>query len=187
MRAEGFYAGRVRNVIRNLPLPEPFLIVMAVAGGLHALLPWRVPIRGLRVAGPVLGAAGVGVIAWSVAASRGVQLSTPGSLVREGPYARTRNPMYLGWALLHLGAGIASRSERMLVSLPAAAGLVHREVLQEERMLGRAFPRDYTRYRMEVPRYLPRLALFPPSRLSLHRRRAPFALGGLGLATRRRG
>lgn len=92
---------------------------------------------------------------WSVVATRSVELSRPGALVRTGPYARTRNPMYLGWVLVHLGTALAARSGWMLITLPAAAATVHRQVLQEERMLEQAFPEEYELYRAEVPRYLP--------------------------------
>ncbi len=145
----------MRTLIRNVPLPEPFLIGMAAAGVLHVLRPWRLPTRGLRALGSALTAGGVGLAAWSVAASRNVELSRPDGLVQSGPYAHTRNPMYLGWALIHLGIALSTRSVWMLGTLPVAAAVVHRQVLQEERMLEETLPLAYERYRAEVPRYLP--------------------------------
>ena len=63
--------------------------------------------------------------------------------------------MYLGWALLHLGAGVAAGSGWVVAALPAVVACVHREVLREERELGREFGDEYGRYRAALPRYLP--------------------------------
>jgi protein-S-isoprenylcysteine O-methyltransferase Ste14 len=81
-----------------------------------------------------------------------VNLDGPERLVTSGPYAVSRNPMYVGWALLHVGAGMSARSGWMLVAFPLAAARVHHQILQEERELGEKFPAEYARYRGEVPR-----------------------------------
>ena len=74
----------------------------------------------------------------------------------SGPYAASRNPMYLGWAMLQLGAGLVRGSRWMIAAVPAAAALVHRDVRGEERTLEDAFGDEFRRYRATVPRYLPR-------------------------------
>jgi protein-S-isoprenylcysteine O-methyltransferase Ste14 len=63
--------------------------------------------------------------------------------------------MYLGWALLHLGAGVAGDSAWVVATWPAVVGLVHREVMREEQNLSDEFEEGYGRYRAAVPRYLP--------------------------------
>jgi protein-S-isoprenylcysteine O-methyltransferase Ste14 len=93
-------------------------------------------------------------VAWSVGAARQVNLAHPGQLVTTGPYARTRNPMYAGWALLHAGAGVAVGSGWLLATLPAAAALVHRQVRREEQRLAADFGDEFERYQGAVPRYL---------------------------------
>ena len=79
----------------------------------------------------------------------------PRRLLTTGPYAVIRNPMYLGWALLHLGSALVAGSGWILAALPPAALRVHREVLAEERVLEERFGEEFRRYRAAVGRYLP--------------------------------
>ena len=41
--------------------------------------------------------------AWAVRAAAGVDLERPNQLVDSGPYAHSRNPMYLAWTLGYVG------------------------------------------------------------------------------------
>ncbi len=84
----------------------------------------------------------------------GVDLERPYTLIYSGPYAISRNPMYMGWTVLYLGAAVVTRNAWMVASLPVVAGAIHREVLQEERTLEGAFGEEYLRYRKLVRRYL---------------------------------
>jgi len=85
-------------------------------------------------------------------------------LTTSGPYAYTRNPLYLGSLLLATGFAIAARSwwvvaimflTLLLIYLPVVAG--------EERYLRNAFP-DYDDYLHHVPRLFPRLTPYGSSR-----------------------
>lgn len=107
-----------------------------------------------RLVGWPLIAAGTYLVVRSWAAARQVDLEYPDRLVTTGPYSVSRNPMYVGWALLHLGAGVAGGSGYIVAALPAAAVWVHRNVLREERELGEDFGHEFGRYRAAVPRYL---------------------------------
>ena len=49
------------------------------------------------------------------------------SLVVEGPYKITRNPMYLGLALAYLGIGIAEQSIWALILLPVVLLIIQRK------------------------------------------------------------
>jgi protein-S-isoprenylcysteine O-methyltransferase Ste14 len=141
---------------QNVPVPEPYLLGIAAGAWLQRVRPWRLPgPRSLnRVIGSSLVAVGTYLVARSVLVAGQVDLDRPDELVTSGPYAVSRNPMYLGWALLHLGAGIASRSGWILVAFPLGAERVHRQILREERELGARFPAEYGPYCAEVPRYL---------------------------------
>ena len=107
-----------------------------------------------RGAGWTLVGAGVAISASAVRAASEVDLERPSTLISSGPYAISRNPMYVGWTLLYLGVALITRNAWMVASLPAVAGLTHRDVLREELTLEGAFGEDYTRYRKLVRRYL---------------------------------
>jgi protein-S-isoprenylcysteine O-methyltransferase Ste14 len=98
--------------LTNAPLPEPHLLGIAAGVWLNRTRPWLLPGSRLThcLAGCPLIAAGATVIVRSVAAADQVKLNRPDSLVTVGPYAVIRNPMYVGWALLHLGVGLAGGS-----------------------------------------------------------------------------
>jgi protein-S-isoprenylcysteine O-methyltransferase Ste14 len=117
---------------------------VAAGTALHVARPWRLPFpaRVRVVAGACTVAAGA------------VDLAEPTALVTAGPYAASRHPMYLAWALLHAGVGLLSGSAWVVVTLPAAAGWVHAEAVSEERSLAARFPAEFARYRAAVPRYV---------------------------------
>ncbi len=141
---------------RNVPVPEPHLAGIATLMLLHALRPWALPGSLHRRAGGSAIAVGAGVIAWAVAAAGQVDVEKPSRLVTAGPYAVSRNPMYAGWTLLHLGVGLNRGSAWTLATLPAASLLIHRAILAEETVLSDAFPADFEHYRATVHRYLGR-------------------------------
>lgn len=140
----------------NVPLPEPHIAGILASAVLHLTRPWR--LTGSRrlcgVAGWILFGAGIALSASAVRTVSHVDLERPSSLISTGPYATSRNPMYVGWTLLYLGAALITRNAWMVVSLPVVAGLIHREVLQEEHTLERTFGEEYLRYRDQVRRYL---------------------------------
>jgi protein-S-isoprenylcysteine O-methyltransferase Ste14 len=132
------------------------MLGILVSGVLRVTRPWRLPgsKRLYNAAGwPLLGA-GVAISASAVWSASGVDLEQPSALVSTGPYGKSRNPMYIGWAWFYLGVALVTRNAWMLATLPVVAGLTHREILREEHELERALGKEYTRYRKQVPRYL---------------------------------
>ena len=149
---------RPTSLLRNVPLPEPYLLGIAAGTVLHRARPWALPgsRRGHRLVGPPLIAAGVLLALRSVLAAGLVDLDHPDRLLTAGPYAGCRNPMYVAWGLIHLGVAVTAGSGWTMVAVPAAAAAVHREVLREEARLAVAHGTEFERYRSSVPRYLPR-------------------------------
>ena len=110
-------------------------------------------------------------IAWSLA------LVLPGLLLRAaaagtvkknrelamtGPYAHTRNPLYLGSMLMAAGFALALHSWPMALALGAGFAAIYIPVIAaEERVLRAAFP-GFDVYCCRVPRFIPRLT---PARL----------------------
>ena len=77
------------------------------------------------------------------------------SLVVSGLYRFTRNPMYLGMALLSLGVALAFASLPGALLSAAALGLIDRFVVpREEAYLSRRFGPDYSAYSARVRRWL---------------------------------
>jgi protein-S-isoprenylcysteine O-methyltransferase Ste14 len=76
-------------------------------------------------------------------------------LVTDGPFARTRNPMYVGMAAV-LAAHAVARGG-VLTWLPVAgfvAAIDRIQVPPEERALHRVFGQDYTDYTRTVRRWV---------------------------------
>src|SRR5215210_7507649 len=132
------------------------MVGILASGVLHLIRPWRISgsKRLYRGAGWTLLGAGVAISASAVRAASEVDLERPSTLVSSGPYAISRNPMYVGWTLLYLGAALITRNAWMVASLPAVTGFTHQDVLREEHVLEGAFGEKYTRYRKLVRRYL---------------------------------
>jgi protein-S-isoprenylcysteine O-methyltransferase Ste14 len=78
-------------------------------------------------------------------------------LTTSGPYAYTRNPLYLGSLMLAAGFAIAARSWTIVAIMLAMFALIYIPVIAgEERYLRQTFP-DYDDYARHVPRILFRL------------------------------
>jgi protein-S-isoprenylcysteine O-methyltransferase Ste14 len=113
-----------------------------------------------NITGLLPGAAGAALVGWAVASHYQVapsdySIAVPEYLVESGAYAHTRNPLYLGGALLWTGWAVLFRSTRVAVvgavwfTAVAIVGVPF-----EERMLERRFGATYDDYRSLVPRWL---------------------------------
>ncbi len=79
------------------------------------------------------------------------------SLAISGPYAYTRNPLYLGSLLIGLGFTVAARSWWVGVALVVMFVAIYVPVIRdEEAFLRKTFP-DFEQYTQRVPRMLPSL------------------------------
>jgi protein-S-isoprenylcysteine O-methyltransferase Ste14 len=139
----------------NFPLPEQHLVPLGVAALLHRLRPQRLPLPryARHLAGWPLLAGGACLAVWATGTAGDVRLSSPTQLVRTGPYAFSRNPMYLAWSLLHLGTGLVTGSAVILKTLPLALVVTHQQIQVEEQALGEAFRAEFAEYKSTVPRY----------------------------------
>jgi len=77
------------------------------------------------------------------------------TLVVVGPYRITRNPMYLGLALVYVGITIADQSVWALILLPVGLTIIQRRAIApEEAFLERRFGANYIRYKENVRRWI---------------------------------
>jgi protein-S-isoprenylcysteine O-methyltransferase Ste14 len=76
-------------------------------------------------------------------------------LVTTGVYQWTRNPMYLGMALLYCGLAILFDSIVALLLLPFVLLIIQTQVIaKEEAYLERAFGEEYRSYKSRVRRWI---------------------------------
>jgi protein-S-isoprenylcysteine O-methyltransferase Ste14 len=79
------------------------------------------------------------------------------SLATAGPYALTRNPLYLGSAIIGGGFALAGRSLLMATTFALLLLFVYRPVtFREEQFLRDRFGEAYRNYERSVPLFLPR-------------------------------
>jgi protein-S-isoprenylcysteine O-methyltransferase Ste14 len=80
------------------------------------------------------------------------------ALAMSGPYAYTRNPLYLGSLLIGVGFAIAARSWWIAIVLVAMFFAIYLPVIRdEESFLRTKFP-EFDSYAQCVPRLIPRIA-----------------------------
>ena len=135
---------RYAAIIARLRVPGGFVIVAAFAW-FSAPTP-----RSLTMGFPV-SLIGLVLRGWAAGClAKNQQLAT------TGPYAYTRNPLYLGTLLVAAGLVVASRSAYLGVLCAAFFLLVYLPVIQrEEQHLRRLFP-EYADYADAVPAFWPR-------------------------------
>jgi protein-S-isoprenylcysteine O-methyltransferase Ste14 len=115
---------------------------------------------GLRLVGLVLLVAGFGLAFWAARLFRRAGTALPvwqaaTVIVRSGPYAWSRNPIYVGALLAYLGIALALRSNGVLWLLPAVALLLEFGVVRrEEAYLEGKFGEAYLGYKRSVRRWL---------------------------------
>jgi len=77
------------------------------------------------------------------------------AIVTRGPYAFTRNPIYLGMAFGYAGVAIGVNSLLTLLLLIPVLFVINRGVIErEERYLERKFGDSYRQYKARVRRWL---------------------------------
>jgi protein-S-isoprenylcysteine O-methyltransferase Ste14 len=146
----GFWIFRNRSW---LPMP---LVLALVAIKPDTVDPRRV------YAGAALIVAGTALRLWAVrhigVASR-TRTSNLGPLVTSGPYAHTRNPLYMANGLLWTGFALASSLRWMVPVSWVVFAVQHVIVVRwEEQRLAECYVGSYRRYVRDVPRWWPRLS-----------------------------
>jgi protein-S-isoprenylcysteine O-methyltransferase Ste14 len=105
----------------------------------------------------------IALIGLSVRALASGHLNKNQALAISGPYAYTRNPLYLGSIILACGFIVAARSWWILLIAVVIFITIYRPVIRsEEDYLRSRFP-EYQDYARQVPRFWPRLPPYPSS------------------------
>jgi protein-S-isoprenylcysteine O-methyltransferase Ste14 len=146
-------------------IPPPLLYLGAVViGGLLHVLVFPLPIdlpTGLRIAvaavaaliGLMLGAGALGLFRRTGQDPKPWE-STP-EIISTGIYRYTRNPMYVGMALLQLSIGIGWGNGWIVALLPPVLVLIYATAIRhEEAYLERKFGEVYLAYKRSVRRWV---------------------------------
>jgi protein-S-isoprenylcysteine O-methyltransferase Ste14 len=140
---------RYADAVAKLRVPAGFVLV--------AVFAWfSRPTSHSLALGLPFGLVGLALRAWAAGClAKNQQLAT------GGPYAYTRNPLYLGTLLVAAGLVVASRNVGLGILFVAVFLLVYLPVIQlEEQHLRHLFP-EYTLYAERVPALWPRLTPAP--------------------------
>ena len=166
----GDFLFRYRNVIFPLCLPLAFLPAPALFASplLAGVVGFLICATGEAVRVTTIG------LQYIVRGGRNRRVYAK-DLVTGGIYAHTRNPMYVGNALILVGLAIASNSWlSVAVVIPLYLFTCMAIVAAEERYLRGRFGDAFDAYCRDVPRWLPRLAgIRTKTRRTLPRRSAP--------------
>jgi len=147
----------------GINFPPPVLFAVPFLIGLsfdRHLGPWRPPARlshnhgaNLTLAALALILSAIGLFRRSGTTLRTDRTST--TLLTEGPYRFTRNPLYTALATLYLGLALLLRAPGALFAWPVAIALMQIIVIQREELyLTRRFGDQYVSYRARVRRWI---------------------------------
>jgi len=142
--------------------PSPLLTLAAFLAGWAAEWIWPtqlLPSPGRWIAGATLiGAGGVLFVgALRTMRHRGTHpahANEPPELITNGVYQYSRNPIYTGHSLAHVGAALLVNSLWALVALGPVVVYLNRVIQREEAYLEDRFGGAYNRYREQVRRWI---------------------------------
>jgi protein-S-isoprenylcysteine O-methyltransferase Ste14 len=146
----------------GFPPPLVYAGTLLLGLALDRVMPWSLELNwiGRFVAGALFIAAGlaVGLSAMGLFRKVGTDVKpwkTTSAIVADGVYRFTRNPMYLGMALLYGGLAVAFSSLGAIVLLPILILIIRTQVIaREERYLEAKFGEQYRMYKSRVRRWL---------------------------------
>ena len=147
----------------GIRVPPPLIYLLPLLLGLLLDRRWHVPFLGRGVARiigwPLIGGALV-LNTWFLRTIRDAEVPirtdkpVPG-LTTEGPFDYSRNPAYLGLAMIYAGIAVLRNSLWAILLLPAVLLVIQREVIgREERYLERTFGEEYLDYKASVRRWV---------------------------------
>jgi protein-S-isoprenylcysteine O-methyltransferase Ste14 len=147
----------------RFPPPLVYAGMLLLGLGIGRLLddpPIGLDIKVASFAGMILAIAGLGLVFAALLRFRRAGTNPEPwrqttAFVASGVYRWTRNPMYLGMALIFAGLALIFDSLATLLLLPFVVILIDRQVIaREERYLEAKFGDDYRAYKDKVRRWL---------------------------------
>lgn len=147
---------RVPPVVLVIVTAAMMWVAASAAPGLSLPVPYRNVIGiGLAVAGVVVSILGVAAFKRAKTTVNPMNPRSSSSLVVFGIYRQTRNPMYLGFALVLLGWAAFLSNALALALLPAFVLYMNRfQIEPEERALESRFGPEFVDYQRQVRRWI---------------------------------
>jgi protein-S-isoprenylcysteine O-methyltransferase Ste14 len=145
--------------LRRLTLAALLALVVAVLlFGQSVFPPETVTHEAIEMTGIVLIVIGIAGRLWSTLYIGGRKSA---SVVADGPYSITRNPLYVfsSIAAVGVGAQMGSITAALGIGLACAAAF-HVVILREEKYLAANLGADYGAYMATVPRFFPKPSLY---------------------------
>ncbi|MEZ5490662.1 MAG: isoprenylcysteine carboxylmethyltransferase family protein [Gammaproteobacteria bacterium] len=145
----------------RVPPPLVFLGFLAAGLGLQLIWPWGITDSLLLLYGGVtlcalaiIGLLGTGLMFHRHKTS--IEPWKPTTRVLDhGPYAYSRNPIYVAFCFLAIGIGLSQNSLWMTLSfIPSVFVVFHTAIAKEEKYLEKKFGEEYRRYKEKVRRWL---------------------------------
>lgn len=142
--------------------PRTYLSAVVLGLLLQGFFPLPLPGPGgaMRLLGGVLVLASVALFVSAVRLFRQLQTPLPPwkptrVLIQDGPYRRTRNPLYLAMSLAQAGLALVFLNPWLLITLVLVVAAIRWLVIaREEAYLTRVFGDIYTQYQRRVRRWL---------------------------------
>ena len=177
LRPTGQETGAAHKVLRSR-----YLAIATLLFVLLAYILWRpLPIQLSWLARLTLSLLGAGILFLSLglymwglntlgmnfnaSSGFGVRLQQAHQLIRRGPYAYIRHPMYLAVISAFWGGWLLYRNWTMLIYAIIMLGLIYRARTEEE-ALSQAFGEEWEAYQRQVPGWMPRFdQMFRKTRL----------------------
>ena len=145
--------------VRRLTLAVLLALVFAVLlFGQSKFAPETAIHEAIEMIGILLIVIGIAGRLWSTLYIGGRKSTT---VVSDGPYSITRNPLYVFSSIAAIGVGAQMGSITAAVGFGVAcAAAFHFVILREEKYLSANLGADYRAYLAEVPRFFPKLSLY---------------------------
>jgi protein-S-isoprenylcysteine O-methyltransferase Ste14 len=147
----------------GIKVPPPLFYLLPLSLGLVLDRRAHIPFlpRGVRrIIGWSLVGGGVALVGWASQTMRAADTTTRpdkpvSSLVQNGPFRYTRNPLYLSMTMIYVGIAVLRNTLWAILLLPLVLYAIQREVIKrEERYLESTFGEEYLNYKARVRRWV---------------------------------
>ncbi len=147
----------------GVKIPPPIILLVSILAGLYFDSPWfsgQMTETVFLVSGAALIAAGIALVVstarrFKKAATHIEPWKSTSTVMKDGIYSRTRNPIYLGMVIAHAGFAIAGQSLGAALTCVLFIVIIQNYVIaREERYLESKFGNEYLDYKKKVRRWI---------------------------------